>query len=221
MPAEETKSRRRIRLPQYPDLTYEQELWDSGVSLVAGIDEAGRGALAGPVVAAVVLLPVDINLCVVWHGVRDSKMMTSQARYKWSKLIRETCADYGIGSASNQEIDSLGIVPATHLAIERALSQLKTIPEHLLTDYLHLDMIAIPQTPLIKGDARCLSIASASILAKTYRDELMICIDDDYPEYGFKQHKGYGTQAHRRTMQIFGPSPLHRLSFNYKAVTIE
>lgn len=213
--------KKKTGLSKHPDLSYEKELWLKGVKLVAGIDEAGRGALAGPVVAAVVIPPVDTNLGEVWYGVRDSKMMSSLARQSWSQRIKETAIGYGIGSASNQEIDTSGIVKAIHLAIRRALEQLENHPQHLLTDYLFLDELSIPQTPLVKGDSRCLSIAGASILAKVYRDELMSHFDQSYPAYNFKQHKGYGTFAHRQALQTLGPTPIHRLSFNYKTVTIE
>ncbi len=219
MCTENAKTRNKLEFPKFPDLTFELELWQAGFQLVAGVDEAGRGALAGPVAAAVILLPVDPDLCRKLSGVRDSKMMSPPARQKWAKQVKETALDYGIGFASTHEIDAIGILPATHLAVQRALAQLHLLPEHLLTDYLSLEQVSIPQTPLVKGDARCLSIASASVLAKTSRDEVMRQMDDEYPGYGFRQHKGYGTQAHRLVLQEHGPSALHRLSFRFKTVT--
>lgn len=206
----------KVKPPRFPDLTFEIDLWNQGLQLVAGIDEAGRGALAGPVTAATVILPFDEKLCTELNGVRDSKMMTPGSRERWAKRVREIAVDYGIGSATNQEIDSLGIIPATHIAVKRSLAQMKLTPEHLLTDYLLLKQLVIPQTPLIKGDARCLSIAAASILAKTSRDEYMRSMERDYPGYGFGQHKGYGTQAHRYALKKLGASPIHRLSFHFK-----
>ncbi len=206
----------KLKPPRFPDLTFEIELWKTGLQLVAGIDEAGRGALAGPVTAATVILPVDEKLCIELNGVRDSKMMTPSSRERWAKRVREIALDYGIGSATNREIDSLGIIPATHMAVQRSLAQMQLFPEHLLTDYLFLEKLAIPQTPLVKGDARCLSIAAASILAKTFRDEYMRRMERDYPGYGFGQHKGYGTQAHHYALEKLGASPIHRLSFHFK-----
>jgi ribonuclease HII len=218
MCTENAKTRNKLELPKFPDLTFELELWQAGFQLVAGVDEAGRGALAGPVAAAVILLPVDPDLCRKLSGVRDSKMMSPQARQKWAGHVKEAALDYGVGFASNHEIDTIGIVPATHLAVQRALAQLQIVPEHLLTDYLSLEQVSIPQTPLVKGDARCLSIAGASILAKTSRDEVMCQMDAKYPGYGFCQHKGYGTLAHRLALQELGPSAMHRLSFRFKTV---
>lgn len=215
---EKPNNRVKTTPPRFPDLTFETEIWNAGKERVAGIDEAGRGALAGPVVAAVIIFPVDINLCSKLSGVRDSKMMTPHSREKWVERIIEAALDFGIGFATNEEIDSIGIVPATHLAIQRSLGQMKVTPEHLLTDYLFLEQINVSQTPLIKGDARCLSIAAASVLAKTARDAYMRKMEVEYPGYSFGQHKGYGTLAHRCALRQLGPSPIHRLSFQFKAV---
>ncbi|HSQ27724.1 MAG TPA: ribonuclease HII [Anaerolineales bacterium] len=216
MPSANKKTRQKTAFPKFPELTYEIELWQAGYFLVAGIDEAGRGALAGPVAAAAVILPVDTHLCRVLSGVRDSKMMTSRNRELWAKQIKEIASGYGIGFASNTEIDAVGIVPATYLAIRRALEGLPFLPQHLLTDFLSLPDVAIPQTPLVKGDARCLSIAAASVLAKTSRDALLCQMDLEFPGYGFSQHKGYGTRYHLNMLSLFGPSPAHRLSFRWK-----
>jgi ribonuclease HII len=131
--------------------------------------------------------------------------------------LKELALGYGVGFASHQEIDTLGIVPATRLAVQRALDELPEPPQHLLLDYLNLPDVLIPQTSLVKGDARCLSIAAASILAKTARDAWMRQLDLQYPDYGFAQHKGYGTLLHRQALARFGPSPIHRRTFKFKA----
>jgi ribonuclease HII len=199
-----------------PDLSFEVALWEQGVQLVAGIDEAGRGALAGPVAAAAVILPVDLGLCQELKGVRDSKQMTPRARAAWEGRLRNRAVTWGVGFASHQEIDALGIVPATRLAVQRAVAALSCQPQHLLVDFLRLPDLHIPQTSLVKGDARCLSIAAASVLAKTSRDALLCQLDVQYPQYGFAAHKGYGTLYHRQALAQFGPSPVHRRSFQVR-----
>jgi ribonuclease HII len=206
----------RSLLPPSPDLSFEMPLWAVGTSRIAGIDEAGRGALAGPVSAAALILPPRTDLCQTLSGVRDSKEMTPKERQYWAKELRDLALAYGVGFATHQEIDEIGIVPATLLAMRRALELLSESPQHLLIDFLELPDACIPQTNLVKGDARSLSIAAASVLAKTARDELMTCYDLQYPGYGFAEHKGYGTAAHRRAMLCLGPSPIHRFSFKFK-----
>jgi ribonuclease HII len=206
----------RSLLPAAPDLCFEMALWKNDTRLVAGIDEAGRGALAGPVAAAVLVLPVDPGLCQTLNGVRDSKEMSPAARQVWAERLRRQAVVFEVGFASHQEIDDLGIVPATRLAVYRALAALAVQPQHLLVDYLDLTAVSIPQTSLVKGDARSLSIAGASILAKTARDAWMCSLDGEYPGYGFAQHKGYGTAAHRRALAEFGPCPIHRRSFSFR-----
>lgn len=208
-------------LPSAPDLQFETALWAQNLRRLAGIDEAGRGALAGPVAAAAVILPVEPDLMAELHGVRDSKQMSPQAREEWAGCIQRVALAWAVGFASNLEIDALGIVPATRLAVGRALAGLSVRPEHLLVDYLALPDIPLPQTSLIKGDARSLSIASASVLAKTARDHLLQRLDNDYPEYGFAAHKGYGTLAHRRRLAQFGPCPIHRRSFSFTVVEFD
>jgi ribonuclease HII len=200
-------------LPPEPDLSFELELWQAGLMRVAGIDEAGRGALAGPVAAAAVILPQTMEVIGLLKGVRDSKQMTPKQRETAREWILQYAAAWGVGFATPEEIDQLGIVPATRLAAWRALGQLLPYPDHLLLDYLFLPDVSIPQTALIKGDCRSLSIAAASILAKTSRDALMRELDLRYPGYGFAAHKGYGTLAHRGALLRLGPSPVHRLSF--------
>lgn len=200
-------------IPASPDLSFEQALWKEGFSLVGGIDEAGRGAWAGPVAAAVVVLPPDAGLAATLAGVRDSKQMTPDQREYWAPEIKKTATAWGVGMASHLEIDALGIVNATRLAVARSLAQLDSQPQHLLVDFLALPDIQLPQTALVKGDARALSIACASVLAKTARDALLVELDPCYPGYGFERHKGYGTAYHRAALARLGPCPIHRLSF--------
>jgi ribonuclease HII len=201
-------------LPPEPDLAFELPLWQVGILAVAGIDEAGRGALAGPVAAAAVILPPDESIRKCLSGVRDSKQMTAVQREKARQKIIRHAIDWGVGLASSQEIDQLGILPATHLAACRALQALSIPPAHLLLDYLVLPGVTIPQTALVKGDCRSLSIAAASILAKTSRDAVLSDLEHTYPGYGFAIHKGYGTQVHREAIWRLGVCPEHRLSFN-------
>jgi ribonuclease HII len=200
-------------IPPQPDLTFELALWKAGISLVAGIDEAGRGALAGPVAAAVVVLPPEPQLLDGMTGVRDSKQLSPSQRETAQETILHYAAGWGVGFASPAEIDQLGILPATRLAASRALHELAISPMHILLDYLFLPDISVPQTSLIKGDCRSLSIAAASILAKVSRDDQMREYDRTCPGYGFANHKGYGTVAHRAALKQLGPSPIHRLSF--------
>jgi ribonuclease HII len=209
----------RSLVPALPDLTYEMDLWQGGVHFIAGVDEAGRGALAGPVAAGAVILPVDPELTISLSGVRDSKEMTPGARELWAERLQSVACGCAVGYASNEEIDELGIVPATCLAVQRALEALPMQPQHLLVDFLELPNTAIPQTSLIKGDRRSLSIAAASILAKTGRDARLRQLGLEFPGYGFAQHKGYGTLMHRQALARLGPSPVHRLSFSFSNPT--
>lgn len=184
-----------------------------GMQHLAGLDEAGRGAWAGPVAAAAVILPPDPNVIKVLPGVRDSKQMSGHEREVWAEVIKQVALGWGVGLASCGEIDSLGILPATRLAMQRALDGLSVVPEHLLIDALRLPKILTPQTALIKGDSIVLSIACASVLAKTCRDGLMRALDSEYPAYGFACHKGYGTELHRQALAAQGPCPAHRFSY--------
>lgn len=205
----------RALIPAQPDLSFEQALWQAGLTAVAGIDEAGRGALAGPVAAAAVILPPDEALGEQLRGVRDSKQMTAQQREAWREVIVRQALAWGVGYAEPGEIDRLGIVPATQLAVQRALQALTITPAHLLLDYLFLPEVSLPQTALVKGDCRSLSIAAASVLAKTARDAQLRELDLSFPGYGFAAHKGYGTQAHRQALQRLGPCLIHRQSFAF------
>jgi ribonuclease HII len=200
-------------LPPIPDLSFEMQLWAAGVQTIAGIDEAGRGALAGPVSAAAIILPADPKLTQILNGVRDSKEMTPLARETWATRILAVALAWGVGMALPNEIDRLGIVPATRLAAQRALASLAVQPAHLLLDYLFLPDCPLPQTALIKGDARSLSIASASILAKTKRDHLMVELANQFPNYGLAENKGYGTATHIQALERCGASSIHRYSF--------
>jgi ribonuclease HII len=206
---------------QNPDLTYETNLWPY-YRHVAGLDEAGRGALAGPVAVGAVILPNDKTLLVrALAGVRDSKQMTPLERETLAPRIKEVALAWSIDFASADEIDSQGIVPATRLAALRALNGLSLSPQYLLTDFrLELPELDISQTSLVKGDTLCLSIAAASVLAKTARDELMCELDMCYRGYGLRKHKGYGTRAHRSAMKRLGISPIHRKSFQVKEIRI-
>jgi ribonuclease HII len=202
-----------------PDLSHEKELW-LAYKYIAGLDEAGRGALAGPVCVGAVILPDDNpHLIRILSGVRDSKQLTPRKRYQFAPRIKEIARAWGIGFALADEIDALGIVPATRLAACRALEAMSFLPDFLLTDFrLELPELDVSQAALVKGDQRSLGIASASILAKTARDEIMIELDTQYPQYGFSRHKGYGTLVHRRMITKFGFSPIHRKTFQIKNI---
>jgi len=201
-------------IPASPDLSFEQALWGAGWVQVAGIDEAGRGALAGPVACAAVILPPEPNLMRSLAGVRDSKQMRPAQREYWAGRIQEAASACAVAYASPEEVDQIGILPATHLAAQRAVQVLAVHPEHLLLDYLFLVDCELPQTSLIKGDQRSLSIAAASVLAKTSRDARLRELDQHYPGYGFAVHKGYGTAVHLAALQRLGPCPVHRFSFH-------
>ena len=200
-----------------PDLSYETEIWTS-YKLIAGLDEAGRGALAGPVCVGAVILPHNHpHLLRTLNGVHDSKQLTPSKRSALAPHIQAAALAHGVGLASAEEIDQLGIVPATRLAASRALEALHKFPEYLLTDFrLELPELDLPQTAIVKGDQRSLSIACASILAKTARDEWMQTVSDQYPEYELAHHKGYGTSLHRKRIQQLGHSPIHRKTFQLK-----
>jgi ribonuclease HII len=206
---------------QNPDLKYETHLWPY-YKTIAGLDEAGRGALAGPVAVAAVILPNDPPLLsATLRGVRDSKLLTPLERERLAPDIQEIALSWSVAFASAEEIDTLGIVPATRLAALRALQELSILPEYLLTDFrLELPELDIPQTALVHGDALCLSIAAASVLAKVRRDEFMYELDLQYQGYGLGKHKGYGTPAHRLAMKRMGISPIHRKTFQVKELQI-
>jgi ribonuclease HII len=206
----------RQRRP-YPTLEFECNLWAAGFTRIAGVDEAGRGSWAGPVTAAAVILPADPALLHSLGRVRDSKLMTPLSRETWAPRIKECVRGWGVGFASAGEIDILGILPATKLAATRALGSLSPstlVPDFLLTDYLLFPQIDLPQTALVKGDQRSLSVAAASVLAKTARDDWMRTLDGQFPGYGFARHKGYGTRLHQEAIKAMGLCGEHRKSFS-------
>jgi ribonuclease HII len=197
-----------------PTLEEEMALFEQGYCFVAGLDEAGRGCLAGPVVAAAVILPLNIeNPAAPFAGVRDSKQLTAQVRERLYEVIMRHALAVGVGIGSVELIDERNILQATKCAMCSALTQLVIAPHALLLDALLLPNIPLPQRSIIKGDTRCLSIAAASIIAKVTRDHLMLQLHEQYPAYGFDQHKGYCTPAHLAALQEHGVTPLHRKSF--------
>jgi ribonuclease HII len=197
-----------------PGLAFEQELWAAGHCLLAGLDEAGRGAWAGPVVAAAVVLPPNPACLTSLLGqVDDSKRLSPIQREHLAGSIRACALSVGVGSVPADEIDRIGILPATRLAMLQALASLTVQPDFLLLDYLTLPAVRIPQRGITHGDALSVSIAAASIIAKTTRDHWMAAQDANYQGYGFAQHKGYGTAAHQAALQRLGPCLLHRFSF--------
>ncbi|WP_299029148.1 ribonuclease HII [uncultured Thermanaerothrix sp.] len=202
-----------FEVPPTPNLVFERRLWAQGVRYVAGLDEAGRGAWAGPVTAGCVILPPDEKILSRLSGLRDSKQHTPTQRERWAERIRSLALAWGVGMASVDEIDRLGILAATRLAMVRALEAAAWPANYLLVDALHLPDLDLPQLALIKGDQRALSIAAAAVLAKTARDARMREYEAQYPGYGFARHKGYGVPAHRAALARLGPCPLHRRSF--------
>ena len=187
----------------------EDEYLAGGIKLICGVDEAGRGPLAGPVCAAAVILPPHIEL----PGLNDSKKLTDKRRRELFPLIKEAAIAYGIGFASHGEIDEINILQATYLAMERAIAQLGVRPEQLLIDGNRAKDFGIPAQTVVKGDSLSASIAAASVLAKVTRDDWMLRAAQDHPQYGFEIHKGYGTKAHYEALTAFGPSSIHRRTF--------
>lgn len=187
----------------------EDEYLSAGIQLICGVDEAGRGPLAGPVCAAAVILPPHFDL----PGLNDSKKLTDKRRRELFPLIKDAAIAYGIGFASHEEVDSINILQATYLAMERAIAQLSISPEQLLIDGNRAKDFGIPTRTVVKGDSLSASIAAASVLAKVSRDDLMLQAAEEYPQYGFEIHKGYGTKAHYEALSSFGPSPIHRKTF--------
>jgi ribonuclease HII len=196
---------------------FEREFLAKGISRIAGADEAGRGPLAGPVTAAVVCFPSDwirLGLPRKLRGLNDSKQLNEEERVRFYDFL--TCSaevSFGIATVDVETIDSINILRASLLAMEKALSQLIPLPEHALVDGPHIFSFTCPQTPLVDGDARSFSIAAASVLAKVTRDRMMLEYDAQFPEYGFGRHKGYSTPEHLKALKDFGPCPIHRKSF--------
>lgn len=197
-----------------PTIDLELALLAQGYRFVAGLDEAGRGAWAGPVVAAAVILPLDrSDLGDALRGVRDSKQLTPAARAALFDVIAEVALAVGVGVSAPRVIDRDGIVPATRRAMLRALARLAVPPDYLVLDHLRLPTSPLPQLGLPKADAHHLSVAAASIIAKVTRDRLMVLLDGHLPGYGFAAHKGYGTARHRAELARRGPACIHRRSF--------
>ena len=197
---------------QKPSFAEEKILEAQGYQYIAGIDEAGRGSLAGPVVAAAVILPCHID--TPWlNQVKDSKQLSPARRESLFRHIHEVAISMGIGVVPHRIIDAEGIIKATQLAMKLAIDQLSPPPEFLLIDYMHLPEVSLPQKGITNGDSLCFSIACASIMAKVSRDHLMREFDGAYPGYGLAQHKGYGTKGHLACLCRLGPSPIHRQSF--------
>jgi len=194
-------------------LIYERQLWQQGLQWVAGVDEAGRGPLAGPVVAAAIIFPRGQEIL---SGVNDSKKLSAAQREKAYEVIMQQAAGVGIGIVSESEIDEINILQATYRAMLQAVNNLVQPPQHLLIDGRGRPETFYPVTTLIKGDSRSLSIAAASIIAKVTRDRLMLEFHDQYPQYGFARHKGYPTRAHLQAIRQHGWCPIHRRSFHPK-----
>ena len=197
----------------HPTLEHETRIWRAGYAAIAGLDEAGRGALAGPVVAGAVILPKNVRQDGIWAEVQDSKLLTPTRREEMAGRIHSAAAGWAVGEASAQEIDEIGIAPATRLAMQRAIHALSTHPDYLLLDWVRLTTVNLPQESYTKGDQRIVSIAAASILAKVHRDSLLVEMDQMYPLYGFARHKGYGAASHLAAIAAHGPCPQHRYSF--------
>lgn len=189
---------------------YEARHWSRGIAHVAGIDEVGRGCLAGPVVAAAVVFSPDLQLI---SGVRDSKQLSPKRREQLFQMIADAAVDYGIGVVDSSVIDAINILQAARQAMRIAVEQLAERPGHLLIDGREVVDLPIPQTAIVKGDQSCFSIAAASILAKVTRDRMMVALETTYPGYSFARHKGYGTAQHLAALRLHGPTPIHRRSF--------
>ncbi len=188
----------------------ERQLWQQGITTIAGVDEAGRGPLAGPVVAAAVL----ITECLSWQGLADSKQLSPGRREELYARIVEGAAGVGVAVIEPPDIDALNILRATLLAMARAVVRLPRVPGHILVDGNQLiPAVSVPQTAVVGGDASCASIAAASVVAKVTRDRLMCELDGRYPVYGFSRHKGYATKEHLRALSRHGPCAAHRMSF--------
>ena len=192
------------------DYLYEQQAIEAGYKVICGIDEAGRGPLAGPVHAAAVVLPIGLEI----EGLNDSKKLTEKKREQLFDIICEKAIDYSIGVATEQEIDEINILKATFLAMHRAVEGLKIKPDYALIDGNQYPKIPfVMEETVVKGDAKSMSIAAASILAKVSRDRFMLQKAEEYPQYQFEKHKGYGTKVHYEAIKEYGPSPIHRLTF--------
>ena len=196
---------------------YENELWSKGINYIGGIDEVGRGPLVGPVVTACVILPKDFVL----EGLTDSKKLTEKKRDEYYDYIMDHALSIGIGMMDNKVIDEVNIYEATKLAMYQAVENSKITPEHVLIDAMKLEKLSMPSTSIIKGDAKSISIAAASVIAKVTRDRMMIELDKKYPMYGFKDHKGYPTKKHLEAIKQYGILDNYRTSYKPVKEVIE
>ncbi|MEE9218265.1 MAG: ribonuclease HII [Acidobacteriota bacterium] len=201
--------------PARPDWWWESRAAASGYRCVAGVDEVGRGCLAGPVVAAAVVLADGLDL----SGLRDSKQLGERARELWARRLRRQARAWAVGEAVSEEVDRLNVLEATRLAMGRAVRALPEAPDLLLIDAVALGSLDLPQESLVRGDERSVSIAAASVIAKVHRDRFMRLVSSRYPRYAFSKNKGYGTFEHRRALREFGPCRLHRRSFHGVSAT--
>lgn len=208
MMTKETRLEKQIRLLREMSV-HERALHDAGRSFIAGVDEVGRGPLAGPVVAAAVILPKDFSLL----GVNDSKKLSEKRREIIFEEIKEACISWAVGWRNHERVDEINILEATKEAMEEAIGKLSVRPDHLLIDAMQLRDMGMPQTSIAHGDARSVSIAAASIMAKVTRDRYMIEMAAKYPGYAFESNKGYGTKAHYEGLAALGPCPIHRKTF--------
>ena len=203
--------------PRIARFAFERALWQDGLRILAGVDEAGRGPLAGPVVAAAVVLPpewLDKGLPTALRGLNDSKQLSVEQRESYfAELTGRPDVQWAVGQADSDEVDRWNILEATHRAMNSALAQFRPAPEHVLVDGTRVKSLRFPQTPIVQGDARSYSIAAASVIAKVTRDRLMLTFDRQWPDYGFAVHKGYGTPQHLAALAALGPCPIHRRSF--------
>jgi ribonuclease HII len=200
--------------PYIPTQDEERQLWNAGYSNVVGIDEVGRGPIAGPVVAGAVIMPDLSGMCDKGiRLIRDSKSLTPLQRRSADSIVRRIGIDFGIGMADVNEIDQWGIVPATKLAMVRALDSLVLRVDHMLIDAIPLEWNGRPYTAIVRGDQQCVAVAAASVIAKVYRDALMGELDIIYPGYGFSKNKGYPSPFHLSVIGAKGPTPIHRMTF--------
>ena len=196
-------------MSQYDMWQIENQHFDNGIKLICGVDEAGRGPLAGPVCAAAVILPPNLDI----PGLDDSKKLSDKRRRELFPIIQEQAIAYSIAFADEKEIDEINILQATFLAMHRAIDGLKIKPEFALIDGNREKDFGLPVETVVQGDSRSASIAAASILAKVTRDDYMLEMAEKYPQYGFEIHKGYGTKAHYAALQAYGACPIHRMTF--------
>ena len=202
------KDKELERLNNLKDI--ENKLYETGLNYICGIDEAGRGPLAGPVVVAAVIMPKDSKI----EGVNDSKKVSEKKREALYDIITNEAIAYSVSIINQDEIDKINILNATKKGLTNCIKDLNVKPDRIIVDALNkIDTCGIPYTSIIKGDAKCYSIAAASIIAKVTRDRIMRTWNEVYPEYGFEKHKGYGTAAHIKAIKEFGPTPIHRKSF--------